>query len=257
MNEAIRSALEACRRHFTAALLFSALVNLLFIVPMLYMLQVYERVVPTRGEATLVLLTLVLLFGLLTMSVLDSIRSRLLVRAGVRLDSSLAKTVLDATLNRVGGNKRVKRQALRDFDTLRQAMTGPAILAVLDAPWVPVYVLVAFLLHFWIGVLSVVGAVIVVLLAVRNEQVTRERLQQANQAAGQAYAEFDATASSADVVRALGMREALVTGHLAQREQMMRLQTRASLASSRVSAASKFTRQFLQSLALGVGALLA
>ena len=258
MNDAIKSALEACRRHFTTAIVFSALVNLLFIVPMLYMLQVYERVVPTRGHTTLYMLTLVLLLGLATMAALDTIRSRLLVKAGVRLDELLARTILQSTLGRPHqSGQRNALQAMREFDVLRQAMTGPAILAVLDAPWVPVYVLVAFLLHPWIGFLSLVGAGLVVLLAVRNEQVTRTRLQEANQAAGLTYSDFESTVAAGDVVRALGMRDAMVNGHLSQRALMMRLQTDASLASSGVTATSKFVRQFLQSLALGVGALLA
>jgi ATP-binding cassette subfamily C protein len=258
MNEAIRNALQACRRHFTTAIVFSALVNLLFIVPMLYMLQVYERVVPTRGHTTLYMLTLVLLVGLVTMAALDTLRSRLLVRAGVRLDAQLARTILETTLGRPSqGGQRSALQAMREFDTLRQAMTGPATLAVLDGPWVPVYVLIAFLLHPWIGLLALVGAGLVVLLAIRNEQVTRARLQEANQAAGMTYSDFESTVASGDVVRALGMRDAMVTGHLAQRALMMRLQTEASLASSGVTATSKFVRQFLQSLALGVGALLA
>jgi ATP-binding cassette subfamily C protein len=117
--------------------------------------------------------------------------------------------------------------------------------------------LIAFLLHPWIGVLSLGGAGVVVLLAMRNEQVTRLRLQEANQAAAATYSDFEATVGAGDVVRALGMRDAMVNGHLAQRAQMMRLQTEASLASSGVTATSKFVRQFLQSLALGVGALLA
>lgn len=258
MNEAIRSGLEKCRRHFRAALIFSALVNLLFIVPMLYMLQVYERVVPTRGVTTLAMLTLVLVIGLLTMAALDSLRARLLVRAGVRLDAALSRTLLEATLSEPGsGGGRNARGAMREFDQLRQALTGPAILAVLDAPWVPVYIAIAFILHPWIGVLALAGAVLVVLLAMRNEQVTRVPMQQANAAAAQAYADFEATVGSADTVRALGMREALVAGHLSQRDMMMRLQTRASLASSGITATSKFVRHLLQSLALGVGALLA
>jgi ATP-binding cassette subfamily C protein len=258
MNEAIRVALQTCRRHFTTAIVFSALVNLLFIVPMLYMLQVYERVVPTRGHTTLYMLTLVLLIGLVTMAALDTLRSRLLVRAGVRLDAQRARPILESTLGRPPQKgQRNPLQAMREFDTLRQAMTGPAILAVLDAPWVPVYVLIAFLLSPWIGFLALIGAVVVVLLAMRNEQVTRSRLQDANQAAGLAYSDFESTVAAGDVVRALGMRDAMVNGHLAQRAQMMRLQTEASLASSGVTATSKFVRQFLQSLALGVGALLA
>ncbi|GAA4016082.1 type I secretion system permease/ATPase [Sphingomonas swuensis] len=258
VDDSLQAAVRACRRHFVWALAFSALVNLLVLVPMLYMLQVYERVVPTRGGTTLLLLTVILILGLGASSLLDVVRSRLLVRAGVRLDRMLSGTLLDVSLSRpTRGGQRLARQAIREFDVLRQAMTGPAILAILDAPWVPIYILIAFLLHPWIGVLSTVGAVVVVLLAIRNEQLTRERLQRASQSAGQAYSEFEASVANADVVRALGLRRALVAGHLKQRDTMMRLQTEASLSGGGLIAGSRFLRQLLQSLALGLGALLA
>jgi ATP-binding cassette subfamily C protein len=257
-NPVMAEALRACRRHFGYALLFSAAVNLLFIAPMLYMLQVYDRVIPTAGGTTLLLLTFVLAFSLLTLSGLDAIRSRLLVRAGVRLDKVLSGTIIDATLVRPdGAGQRLARQAVREFDTLRQALTGPAILALLDAPWVPVYILIGFLIHPWIGVLALVGAGLNVLLAWQNERATRNRLDQANSAAGRTYAEFEFTAASADVIRALGLRRAMVQGHLADRSRMLQLQTDASLASGGLTATSKFVRLLLQSLALGLGALLA
>ena len=258
VNAVMKAALDACRRHFLYALLFSALLNLLFIAPMLYMLQVYDRVIPTAGGATLLLLTLVLAFALMTLAALDAMRSRLLVRAGVRLDRVLAGTIVEATLLRPGDSgKSLARQAVREFDTLRQALTGPAILALLDAPWVPVYILVGFLIHPWVGVLALAGAALNVFLAWRSEQSTRQRLDQANQAAGRTYAEFEFTAASADVVRALGMRGAMVSGHIADRAEMLQLQTDASLAASGLAATSKFARLLIQSLALGLGALLA
>ena len=252
------AAFEACRRYFLYAFFFSALLNLLFIAPMLYMLQVYDRVVPTRGGTTLALLTLVLLFALTTLAALDAIRSRLLVRSGARLDRILSGAILDATLARPDQSaQRLAKQAIREFDTLRQALTGPAILGVLDAPWIPVYILVGFLIHPWVGVLTVVGAGLVVILALRNENLTREPLQRANVAAGRAYAAHEFTVASADVVRALGIRQALVNGHLEDRRTMMELQTSASIASTGLTALSKFLRLALQSLALGLGALLA
>jgi ATP-binding cassette subfamily C protein len=238
--------------------LFSALLNLLFIVPMLYMLQVYDRVIPTAGGNTLFFLTLVLLFALGTLALLDLVRSRLLVRASVRLDRVLAAAIVNATLSRpelIG--QRLSRQALREFDTLRQVLTGPAVLAVLDAPWVPVYVVVAFLIHPWLGLLAFIGAGISVYLAWRSEQSTSARLQQANEAAGHAYSSYDFTVASAETVRALGLRRALVAKHLGDRRTMMQLQTEASFKSSRLAAISKFHRLSLQSLALGLGALLA
>ncbi|QIK79490.1 type I secretion system permease/ATPase [Sphingomonas piscis] len=252
------AALDACRRHFLYAFLFSALLNLLFIVPMLYMLQVYDRVIPTAGGGTLFFLTLVLLFALSTLALLDLTRSRLLVRASIRLDRLLSAAIMNSTLSRPDlSGQRLSKQALREFDTLRQVLTGPAILALFDAPWAPVYVVIGFLIHPWLGVLALIGAGLSVYLAWRTERSTSERLQQANEAAGRVYSGYDFTVAAAETVRALGLRRALVADHEQHRIRMMELQTEASLQSSRLTAISKFLRLALQSLALGLGALLA
>ena len=250
-------ALDACRRHFGYAALFSALLNLLVIAPMLYMLQVYDRVIPTQGEMTLLLLTLALVIALLAMAALEMVRSRLLVRAGLQLDMAMAGRIMRATLLQPDGTQRLARQSMREFDLLRSALTGPAVHGLLDAPWVPIYILVAFLIHPWIGVLSLGGTLLILLLAWRSETATRDPLQQAQTASGRAYATYDASVGNADVARALGLREGLVTGHLADRGTMMELQTNAGIKAASLTAQSKFVRLFLQSLALGVGALLA
>ncbi len=253
----MKAALEVCRRHFGYAALFSALLNLLFIAPMLYMLQVYDRVMPTQGHTTLLFLTLVLVFALATLAALEAIRSRLLVRASVKLDQAMAGPIMRATLLQPDSSQRLARQAVREFDTLRQALTGPAVLGALDAPWVPIYVIIAFLIHPWVGALTLGGALLIIFLAWRTERATRAPLQQANTAAGRSYAAYDAAVASSEVVRALGLREALVLGHVGDRQAMMSLQTDAGITSARLSAHSKFVRLLLQSLALGLGALLA
>ncbi|WP_343521272.1 type I secretion system permease/ATPase [Sphingomonas sp.] len=257
-NATLAAALQACRRHFLAAAGFSALINLLFLAPMLYMLQVYDRVVPTRGALTLLFATLALAVALVALSLLDWVRSRLLVRASVRLDRQLAQPLLDAGLAlRTGEGGPGARQAVRDFDVLRQALTGPSMLALFDAPWSPVYVLICFLIHPAIGALVLAGAGVLVLLTLRNEKLTHGPLHDANLAARKAYADQDRVTADADIVRALGMRRALVRRHLADRETMMALQSRASMISSRYVTASKFLRLMLQSLSLGLGAWLA
>ncbi|MFL6795133.1 MAG: type I secretion system permease/ATPase [Sphingomicrobium sp.] len=254
----LQGALAACRRHLLFAFFFSALLNLLFIAPMVYMLQVYDRVIPTNGGMTLLFLTLVLLFALGTLALLDSLRMRLLARASVRLDRTLSGAIMEATLKRPEiSSQRLAKQALREFDTLRQVITGPAIVSLFDFPWVPVYILVAFLIHPWIGALALLGALINMLLAWNNEKATSKPLQQANEAAGRAYAAYEFTIASAETVRAIGARRALVNGHLGDRANMLSLQAGASLGSSRLQALSKFLRLTLQSLALGLGALLA
>lgn len=251
----MRIAIALCRRHFLAAAGFSALINLLYIAPTLYMLQVYDRVVPTQGTQTLLFLTMVLLFALATLSLLDRIRSRLLVRAGVQLDAELAPRILDATLGR--SDLPIARQALREFDTIRGALSGAPILALFDAPWIPIYVLVCFLVHPWIGLVAIVGCAILPAIAWANERATHARLDRAQAIANASYANQESLLRSSEAVRALGMRRAMVARQLRQREAMLSAQTDASFAAGGYLTATKFARLALQSLALGVGALLA
>lgn len=251
----MRAALALCRRHVVAAFGFSALVNLLYIAPTLYMLQVYDRVVPTHGRLTLVFLTVVLLFALVTLSLLDRIRTRLLVRAGVGLDAALAPVLLDATIGRP--DQPVARQALREFDTVRQTLSGPGVLALFDAPWTPIYVAVCFLVHPALGIVALVGGSILPFLAWRNEKATRSAMERAQIAAATSYASQEAMLGGAEAVRALGMRRAMVTRQLRHRETMLALQTRAGFVGGNYMTATKFVRLALQSLALGLGALLA
>ncbi|MFL6723163.1 MAG: type I secretion system permease/ATPase [Sphingomicrobium sp.] len=256
-TELVAGALRACRRHFFAVAAFSALLNMLFLVPMLYMLQIYDRVIPSRGHLTLIFLTLVLLFGLVTLALLDFVRSRLLVRASIRLDRQLSGVLLDTSLARRDRTfDAVARQSMREFDTLRQALTGPAILALCDAPWSPIYILVCFLIHPLIGLLALVGAVLLILITLRNHGATSGHLQTANEAAARAYASQEQVLAGAENVRALGMRRAMVKRHLTERHTMMTLQSDASFTGSRYVTMSKFLRLALQSLALGLGAWL-
>jgi ATP-binding cassette subfamily C protein len=257
-STALGRAIAACRRHLAYAAGFSALLNLLFIVPMLYMLQVYDRVVPTQGKTTLFFLTIVLLLGLVTLSILDHARSRLLVRSGARLDRLLGAAVVDASFSNARDQQaQGSRQSLQALDSLRQTLSGPAVLAVFDIPWTPIYIMLGALVHPYIGILTLIGALVLAVIGWRNERATRERLRQAAETAGRTYAGHNSAMASSDVVRALGMRQALVTDLLDQRSTMLALQTNASLAGSGWSSASKFVRLLLQSLALGLGALLA
>ncbi len=251
----MRDALALCRRHFVAAAAFSALVNLLYIAPTIYMLQIYDRVVPTQGLTTLLFVTLVLLFAIATLSLLDGVRSRLLVRASVSIDAALAPVILDATLGRP--DFPVARQALREFDVMRQTLTGPGVLALFDAPWTPIYALVCFIVHPLIGMVALIGIAVLPIVAWRNEKASRARLDRAQSAAAGSYASQDSLLGSADAVRALGMRRAMVARQLRQREAMMLLQTEANFSAGGYLTATKFIRLALQSLALGLGALLA
>lgn len=242
---------------FGYTLLFSACLNLLFIAPTLYMLQIYDRVVPTEGKTTLALLTLVLVGAIAALSLLDGLRSRLLVRAAARLERSLADAVLKAGLQcrTAAGSKRTAD--IRELDTLRSALSGPAVSAICDTPWTPIYVLVAFVIHPWVGYLAAGGLVLILLIAWFNDRVTRVPLWQAANAAALSYASYESSSSAAANLAALGMMETRVKHHLHERQEMVALQTRAGLSSTSLSSLSKFVRLLLQSLALGTAALLA
>src|SRR3954451_991138 len=143
----LAEALADCRQHFIGAAVFSFLINILYLAPTLYMLQVYDRVVPTAGRTTLLFVTLALALALMALSSLDMVRNRLLVRASQRVDALIAPRILKQMMAADSG---AAGQAMRDFDSVRTAMSSPAIASIFDLPWTPVYLLVAFMLHYWI-----------------------------------------------------------------------------------------------------------
>lgn len=248
-------ALVACRSHFVWAAGFSAFVNLLYLTPTLYMLQVYDRVVPTGGLTTLALITVVAVFALAALSGLDWLRGRLMLRAGLRLDRMLAGKVLARVMDLQG--KSSNTQALREFDNVRGAIAGPGMLALFDAPWTPIYLGCCFLLHPAIGILTLVGGLVLFGLAWLNERDTRPRLGRAIQSQNSAYAAQEAVAGQAEVVRALGMRRSSIARQIDQRRNATAAQADAQLTGGRYSGLIKFLRLALQSGALGLAALLA
>ncbi len=257
--EPLRSALRACRRHFVWAFVFSAGVNILYLAPTLYMLQVYDRVMATGGVMTLLFITVVVLFALGTLAGLDAMRSRLLVRAGLRLDRLLSGEVLSRLIARVKPGPGAPRvgQAMREFDNFRATLSGAGTLSLFDAPWTPVYLLFCFILHPILGLITLFGGITLLVLAYFNEKSVKPKLQKAGEAAAAAYIAQETAANSAEVVKALGMRNALVARQLTDRHQATDMQAQAAFAGGRYSGAIKFLRLALQSLALGVGAWLA
>jgi len=254
LPEALNDALEQCRRHFTYAAWFSLLINVLYLAPTLYMLQVYDRVVPTAGKTTLLFVTLALALALFALSGLDMVRTRLLIRASERVDSILAPEILHQMMATEGGNT---AQAMRDFDSIRSALGTPLMAAVFDAPWTPVFLLVAFMLHYWIGIMAVISAALLVTLALANQRATQARMEVATTAMAAAHNAQQAAALQGTTIRGLGMTQAMVARQLASRRIALSSTIDAQLVGGRLTATSKFFRMFVQSAALGLGALLA
>ncbi len=256
--EPLRRALTASRGILTWALVFAAAVNLLYLSPSLYMMQVYDRVLLTGGLLTLVFISVVLLFALATLFFLDTMRTRLMARMSLRIDRLLSPHLLEAALAQGGrGGDSRKAQALREFDTLRQSLVGPAAMAMLDAPWAPLYVVVCFMIHPWIGALTLLGGITLVVVAVINESALRESLREASSLAPKIYAAQEADGASAETIRALGMRRVLIERQLSSRSELNVLQTSSLFRSQVFTSITRFIRMALQSGVLGLGSYLA
>ena len=250
----LAEALGECRRHFMAAAGFSLLINILYLAPTIYMLQVYDRVVPTGGTTTLLFVTMALALALLTMSLLDMVRNRILVRASERVDALIAPRILTQMMATDSG---AAGQAMRDFDSVRQAMATPAIAAIFDVPWTPVFLLAAFLLHFWIGILAIIASILLVTLAWLNQRVTQKKMEVATAAMAASHNSQQAAAAHGTTIKGLGMTGAMVERQLGHRRLALANMVSAQFAGGRLTATSRFFRLFIQSVALGLGALLA
>jgi ATP-binding cassette subfamily C protein len=250
-------AFHACRAHFIAALAFSLGINLLYLALPIYMLQVYDRVLNSGSIPTLVMLTLACLIALATLAALDIVRARVLVRSGLRLDSLLSARVLAAMIERaahVGATER--GQVLRDLDAFRQIATGPSVHAVFDAPWAPIYLAIIFLIHPLLGMLSLVCAAVLLLLAFYNEYALKRSFAAGNEFAARSHATIEASLRNAEVIQALGMLGSLTRRWLADRVSILALQAGAGDRNASITGAIKFSRLFMQALMLGFGAYL-
>ena len=254
LPKVMADALQACRPHFVAAAVFSALLNVLYLAPAIYMLQVYDRVLTTGGKMTLMFVTLALIVALVTLAALDAIRGRLLVRASARLDSILAPQIMQLMLSR-GGRENV--QAMRDFDTIRQATSSQVTASLLDLPWAPIFIIVCFLLSVWLGVLAIASIVLLMFIAKRHQDMTRRTVEEASRALAASHASEQAASLQAGTMRGLGMVQAMVDRQLAFRSTAINSAARTQFIGSRYTASSRFLRLFVQSAGLGLGALLA
>ncbi len=252
---ALKRALNTCRGAFWATAGFSFVINLLMFVQPLYMLQVYDRVLVSRSESTLVFLTIIAGAMLLMMALLELVRSRVLVRVGAHLDRQLSHKVFRAVFD-PGNRQGVGAQALGDLNTVREFLTGSGFISFCDAPWAPIFLVIAFVIHPWLGVLSVVSMIILVFLAVLNEISTRQPLQDAGKMSMAANQYAQSSMRSAEALQAMGMMPGIASRWSRKHGRMLELQAHASDRAGVIVGLSKFTRIFVQVMVLGLGAYL-
>jgi ATP-binding cassette subfamily C exporter for protease/lipase len=253
----ITDVLSTLKRAFFTVGAFSAITNLLMLAPSLYMLQVYDRVLTSRNETTLLMLTLMILGAYLMISVLELVRSFILVRVGARFDMDLNKRVYSAAfeqnLKRAGGSA---GQALSDLTNIRQFLTGNALFAFFDAPWFPIYLIVIFIFEPGLGVFALCGTAILVVLAFLNERVSKKPLAEANTLSIASASLATNNLRNAEVIESMGMLPNLMGRWFKLHGKFLHLQGEASEKAGLVAAVTKFVQIALQSLVLGYGALL-
>ncbi|NYT25705.1 type I secretion system permease/ATPase [Alcaligenaceae bacterium] len=250
-------ALYRFRKTFYSLAAFSCVINIIGLTPALYMLQVYDRVLASNNETTLLMLTL-LVVGLYGLSgLLEFARSSVLIRVGNRFDMLLNQRVFTAAfernLRKQGGNP---SQAVNDLTNLRQFLTGNALFAFFDAPWTPIYIGVTFMVHPLLGLITLGGSIILIFLAWLTHISTRKPLAEANQASIAAASFANNHLRNAEVIEAMGMLPGLRQRWFNQHSRVLGLQTLASDRNARTSTVTRFVRISLQSLILGAGALL-
>ncbi|PVZ60819.1 type I secretion system permease/ATPase [Pseudomonas sp. B1(2018)] len=258
-ENSLQEALRLCRSSFMSVGFFSLFINALMLVPTFYMLQVYGRVVTGGSLTTLAMLTIILTFLLVTMGLLEWVRSRIMVRVSTRLDVLLGRDVYRASFKRAldSAGQDASAQPLSDLTGLRQFMSGNGLFAFFDAPWLPIYIAVLFLFHPWYGWTAIGCALILLALAWINEQSTGKVLAEANKESIGATLQTNKNLRNAEVIESMGMLDSLMSRWSLRHKKVLQLQSRASDRSGIITSISKTFRLLVQSLILGLGAYLA
>ncbi|MBD2820443.1 type I secretion system permease/ATPase [Xenorhabdus sp. 42] len=257
-KDEITDVIRARSKVFWTIGLFTAFINLLMLVPSIYMLQVYDRVLPSSNEMTLLMLTLITLGMFAIMGGLEYIRSMVVIRIGSQFDMNLNQRVYTASYeSNLKSGSTDAGQMLNDLATIRQFLTGNALFAFFDAPWFPIYLCVIFLFSPYLGLLALIGAIMLIALAVLNQWLSQTPLAEANHLSLRSANLASTNLRNAEVIEALGMLPVLRRRWFELHGRFLNFQRIASERSASIAALTKTVRIALQSLILGLGGLLA
>lgn len=254
----LRAARAENRKLFWAVFLFSALVNILMLTGPIYMLQVYDRVLGSHSEPTLVALTALICFLFLAMGLLDHARSRIAARIGARFMDKLDRRVFSASIrmSAVAPHEQSAQAAQRDLESIQRLLVSPVLMALFDMPWTPVFLVAIFMFHPLLGWLAIIGGGILIAVTLWNQATTRLPTADANSATAQSERLSEQIKSESELIQSLGMRSAAFARWSKAREGQTAAVMKASDLSGAFGAATKTFRLFLQSAMLGLGAWL-
>ncbi|WP_431122486.1 type I secretion system permease/ATPase [Variovorax paradoxus] len=250
-------ALWGFRREFLLVGSLSFLANVLMLAPTLYMLQIFDRVLSSQSELTLLAVSLITLLLFVALALSEWLRSRLLVRASLRFDRQLSTRVFNGSFQAyLGQSAATKSRPFADLNHIRQFLTGPGVFALFDAPWTPIYIAVIFFLHPWLGIVALGFALVQAALAWFGQRQTAAPAEEALKATGETIGDLQGKLRNVEVLESMGMIANLQKRWNRQHAASMEKGALAQGFINRVAGWSKFIRYSQQSLALGAGALL-
>ena len=257
-DDPVAQALRESARRMIGVAVFSGVINILMLSGSLYMLQVYDRVIPSRNIATLFGLSLMVLFAYLVQGYFDAMRARMLCRIATLFDGALQGSIhiALATLPLRGVKPVLMQQPLRDLDQVRGFMSGMGPTAFLDMPWIPVFLIALFLFHPAIGVTALLGSAAIIAMTLLTERISRGAAKAAMDMSAQRQVLADATQRNAEIIRALGMTDRLTERWSQANERYLQENIRATDVYANLGSAAKVLRYILQSGMLGLGAYL-
>jgi len=257
-DDPVAVALRDSARRMAGIAVFSGVINVLMLSGSLYMLQVYDRVIPSRNTATLLGLSLMVLFAYLVQGYFDALRTRMLCRVGTLFDAGLQQSIHNAlaTLPLRGAKPMLMQQPLRDLDQVRSFMSSMGPTAFLDMPWIPIFLVALFLFHPAIGMTALLGTAAIIAMTLLTERMSRGAAKAAMDSSAQRQVLADATQRNAEVIRALGMTDRFTARWSQANERYLRENVRATDVYANLGSGAKVLRYVLQSGMLGLGAYL-
>jgi len=246
------------RKHLLYVFGFSCWVNLLMLTGPIFMLQVYERVLSSRSEQTLLVLFSLVVALYAIMGSLDYIRGQVMARVGALFQDRLSDRAFNAALAGAVSpeGKRAPAAALRDLDSIQAALAGPGCLAILDLPWLPIYLIIIYLFHPWLGILATAAAILLIIVALLGELTTKKKQQAALQADGGSRIVENTVWRDAEAVLALGMRQNFAKLWRNKKQEAQKARLDHNGLSGKFRTTAKSLRLLLQSAMLALGALL-
>jgi ATP-binding cassette subfamily C protein PrsD len=257
-DDPVANGLRESARRMTGVAVFSGVINVLMLSGSFYMLQVYDRVIPSRNIATLLGLSLLVLFAYLVQGYFDALRTRMLCRVATLFDAGLQESIHNAlaTLPLRGVKPMLMQQPLRDLDQVRTFLSGMGPTAFLDMPWIPIFVVILFLFHPAIGMTALLGTAAIVVMTLLTERISRGATRAAMDSSAQRQVLADATQRNAEVIQALGMVDRFTARWSRANEQYLQENIRVTDVYANLGSGAKVLRYVLQSGMLGIGAYL-